>query len=66
MSFLFSQNDKEVLKDHFEMDVLIDIINHQCGDQEKSLALKWAPSIDPVAENAQQDPHCCWFLIGVT
>ena len=28
--------------------------------------LKCAPSMDPVAENAQQDPHCCWFLIGVT
>jgi len=24
------------------------------------------PSSEPVVENAQHDPHCPWFLTGVT
>ena len=24
------------------------------------------PSIDPTAEKAQQEPHCCWLFTGVT
>jgi hypothetical protein len=27
---------------------------------------KWAPSSDPVEENAQHDPHCPWSFTGVT
>jgi len=27
---------------------------------------KLHPSSDPVVENAQHEPHCPWFLTGVT
>jgi len=28
--------------------------------------MKLHPSSDPVVEKAQHEPHCPWFLIGVT
>jgi hypothetical protein len=39
-----------------------------CSENELNfeVALKWAPSRDPVVEKAQHDPHWPWFLIGVT
>lgn len=39
-----------------------------CSERETNLDLakNQAPSMDPVAENDQHDPHCPWFLIGVT
>lgn len=39
-----------------------------CSERETSFLVpkKWHPSTDPVVEKDQHDPHCCWFLIGVT
>ena len=39
-----------------------------CSESDTSflLFLKCWPSRDPVAENAQHDPHCIWFFTGVT
>merc|ERR1719253_739619 len=39
-----------------------------CSDRETSLPflMKLAPSIEPVVENDQHEPHCPWFLTGVT
>ena len=39
-----------------------------CSESDSSTPSwrKMAPSIAPVAEKAQHEPHCAWFLIGVT
>ena len=39
-----------------------------CSESETNfpVALKCCPSKDPVVENAQHEPHCPWFLTGVT
>merc|ERR1719253_625642 len=39
-----------------------------CSDRETSLPflMKLAPSVEPVVENDQHEPHWPWFLTGVT
>merc|ERR1719454_2216192 len=39
-----------------------------CSEMDSSVPnwLKIAPSIEPVVENAQHEPHCAWFFTGVT
>jgi hypothetical protein len=36
------------------------------NDNKLLLLMKFKPSNEPVVENDQHDPHCPWFLIGVT
>ena len=39
-----------------------------CSEKEDSLPVEMAydPSMEPVVEKAQHEPHCAWFLTGVT
>merc|ERR1719309_702197 len=36
------------------------------SDMSFPLAMALLPSVEPVVENAQHDPHCPWFFTGVT
>ena len=39
-----------------------------CSEKEDSLPVDMAydPSMEPVVEKAQHEPHCAWFFTGVT
>ena len=39
-----------------------------CSEKERSfpVAIWYAPSVDPVVEKAQHEPHWPWFFTGVT
>jgi hypothetical protein len=47
---------------------LVEQSTNCCSENERRFLFlrKLAPSSDPVVEKAQHDPHCPWFLMGVT